>query len=41
MKRDWLLFLKDIIEAMDAIQKFTEGMSFEEFMKDDKPASAV
>jgi len=41
VKRDWLLFLKDITEAMDAIQKFTEGMSFEEFIRDDKTASAV
>jgi uncharacterized protein with HEPN domain len=41
MKRDYRLFLKDIIQAMEAIEKFVEGMEFEELVKDDKTSSAV
>jgi len=41
MKRDYRLFLKDIIQAMEAIEKFVEGMDFEQFIGDDKTSSAV
>jgi len=41
MKRDYRLFLKDIIDAMDAIEKFVEGMELEAVMEDDKTLSAV
>lgn len=41
MKRNLTLYLKDILEAMESIEKFVEGMSFEEFKLDDKTASAV
>lgn len=41
MKRHYSLFLRDIIEAMEAIEKFIEGMSFENFIQDDKTSSAV
>lgn len=41
MKRDYRLFIKDIIAAMESIEGFVEGMSFEELMQDDKTASAV
>lgn len=41
MKRDYRLFLKDIIQAMEAIEKFVEGMDFEKFIGDDKTSSAV
>lgn len=41
MKRDYGLYLKDILEAMEGIEKFVEGMSFEEFRGDDKTVSAV
>lgn len=41
MKRDYTLFLKDIINAMSSIEEFVQGMSFEEFSKDDKTFSAV
>ena len=41
MKRDYRLFIKDIIAAMESIESFVEGMSFEELMQDDKTASAV
>ena len=41
MKRDYSLYLKDILDAMESIEKFVKGMRFEEFMKDDKTSSAV
>ena len=41
MKRDYRLFIKDIIAAMESIEGFVEGMSFEELMQDDKTSSAV
>jgi uncharacterized protein with HEPN domain len=41
MRRDYSLFLKDIIQAMEAIEKFVEGMEFEELVEDDKTSSAV
>ena len=39
--RDFRLYLKDIVEAMIAIQAFVEGMDFEAFAADDKTSSAV
>jgi len=41
MKRSYILFLKDIKEAVLSIFNFVEGMSFEEFCSDDKTQSAV
>jgi uncharacterized protein with HEPN domain len=41
MKRNYKLFLKDIFSAMEAIEKFVEGISFEELIQDDKTSSAV
>ncbi|MHA1210214.1 MAG: HepT-like ribonuclease domain-containing protein [Candidatus Freyarchaeota archaeon] len=41
MNRDYKLFLRDIIQAMESIEKFVEGMSYEEFREDDKTSSAV
>ena len=41
MKRDYTIYLKDILEAMESIEKFVDGMSFEEFRRDDKTVSAV
>ena len=41
MKRDDKLYLKDILSAFESIQKFVEGMSFEDFKADDKTSSAV
>jgi len=35
------LYLQDILDAMHAIEKFVEGIDFEEFKADDKTASAV
>ena len=39
--RNHRLFIKDILSAMDAIDKFIEGMDFDSFSADDKTSSAV
>jgi len=39
--RDLKLYLKDILDAMESIELFVEGMEFEEFKADDKTSSAV
>jgi len=40
-KRDIKLYVRDILEAIKAIEKFVEGMDFENFKEDDKTSSAV
>ncbi len=40
MKRDYLLFLRDIVERIERIERFIEGMDFEAFRTDDKTVSA-
>jgi len=39
--RDYRLYLKDILVAMDSIEVFVKDMSFEQFRSDDKTTSAV
>ena len=39
--RDHTLYLKDILAAIESIEGFVAGMSFEAFRKDDKTLSAV
>ena len=39
--RNYRLYVKDIFEAMGAVQAFVEGMGFDAFIADDKTASAV
>ncbi len=39
--RDPKLYLRDILEAMLSIEKFVEGIDFEDFKKDDMKSSAV
>lgn len=41
MKRDHSLFIKDILEAIKKIEEFVGNMNFDEFVRDDKTASAV
>jgi uncharacterized protein with HEPN domain len=41
VKRDYYLFIKDVIEAMSAIEEFAEAMSLDELIRDDKTSSAV
>lgn len=39
--RNTKIYLKDILESMDAIERFVEGVDFEAFKNDDMRASAV
>ncbi len=39
--RNYELYIADILDAMESILKFTEGMIFDDFEKDDKTSSAV
>jgi uncharacterized protein with HEPN domain len=41
MKRDISLFLKDILASINSIEKFLLGLSFNDFVNDDKTSSAV
>lgn len=41
MKRDYKLFIKDIILAMKSIEGFVESLSLDEVREDDKTSSAV
>jgi len=39
--RDYTLYLKDILEAMEAIEKFVDGIELDSFQKNDMISSAV
>ncbi len=39
--RDWRDRVRDILEAINEIQKFTTGMNYEAFKKDEKSVRAV
>lgn len=41
MKREYEDYLNDIVEAVAAIERFVEGMNFEEFREDQKTLFAV
>lgn len=41
MPRNLKLYLNDIQEAIDKIQKYVKGYTFEKFIKDDKTVDAV
>jgi uncharacterized protein with HEPN domain len=41
MKRDYQLFIKDILDCINKIEEFVGKMNFAEFVKDDKTSSAV
>ena len=36
MKREYLFFLKDILDAIEKMEEFVGNMGFDEFTKDDK-----
>jgi uncharacterized protein with HEPN domain len=40
MKRDYLLFLEDISQRIEKISVYIDGMTYEDFLKDDKTVSA-
>lgn len=41
MNRDYKLFVKDILDAIDKIDDFIGNMEYGEFIQDDKTATAV
>ena len=41
MKRDYSLFIKDILQAVDKIEEFVGNMNYDEFISDDKTTCAV
>jgi len=41
IKRSLKLYAKDILDCIDDIEKFIEGMDFDRFQDDDKTSSAV
>lgn len=41
MNRDYKLFVKDILDCINKIEEFVKGISYEDFVKDDKTSSAV
>ncbi len=40
-KREWRLFLEDILESIQKIEQYVKGFNFEDFEKDDKSVDAV
>jgi len=41
MSRDWTFYLDDILESCDKILRYTAGVSFDLFIKDEKTYDAV
>lgn len=41
MKRDYNLFVKDILDAIDKTEHFIKDMDYQEFIQDDKTSTAV
>ena len=41
MTREYVLFFKDILEAIESIEGFVSGLSFEDFLGNDMARSAV
>lgn len=41
MKRDYRLYIDDILEAINKIEEYTEGLTMEDFLKDRKSIDAV
>ena len=41
MKRDHRLYIDDILESIRKIEKYTEGLTIEDFLRDDKSIDAV
>lgn len=41
MKRDFKIYVQDILEAIRRIDEYLEGLTFEEFTKDNKTADAI
>jgi len=40
-KRDWRVILADILESINKIENYVEGITYEQFMQDNKTKDAV
>jgi uncharacterized protein with HEPN domain len=40
-KRDWKLFIMEILESINKIEKYIEGLNYEQFVRDEKTKDAV
>ncbi len=40
-KRDWKLFIEDVLESIELIEKYVEGMNLDDFRRDRKTIDAV
>jgi uncharacterized protein with HEPN domain len=40
-KRNWKLFIADVLESIEKIENYTSKISFEEFIEDEKNKDAV
>ncbi len=41
MKRDFKLYLRDIVDSVDSVEEFIGNIDFEDFLEDNKTNSAV
>ena len=41
MKRDYSLYIKDILDCIERVEEFVGDINFDEFLADDKTSSAV
>ncbi len=41
MKKDYRIYLKDILEAIEKIEEFIQDLNYKNFCQDDKTSSAV
>jgi uncharacterized protein with HEPN domain len=40
-ERNWKLFIMDILESINKIEKYIEGLNYEQFVRDEKTKDAV
>lgn len=40
-EREWKLFIEDVLESIELIEKYVKGMEFDDFTKDRKTIDAV
>ena len=40
-ERDWKLFIMEILESINKIEKYIEGLNYEQFVRDEKTKDAV
>ena len=41
MKRDYRLYLDDMLEAISKIERYTKGLNYEQIRKDEKTIDAI